>query len=64
MTSGGPNNATLTVVLFLYRRGFQQLQFGFASAVAWVLFVIIMAFTVLVFRSSSLWVFYEGELRR
>ncbi|MDI7277579.1 MAG: sugar ABC transporter permease, partial [Anaerolineae bacterium] len=48
MTEGGPNNATLTVVLFLYRKGFHELRFGYASAVAWVLFVIIMGFTVLV----------------
>ncbi|MGQ9553665.1 MAG: carbohydrate ABC transporter permease [Anaerolineae bacterium] len=64
ITSGGPNNATLTIVLFLYRKGFEQLHFGYASAVAWVLFVIIMAFTLLVFRSSSAWVYYEGELRK
>lgn len=64
ITSGGPNNATLTIVLFLYRKGFEQLHFGYASAVAWVLFVIIMAFTLLVFRSSTTWVYYEGELSR
>ena len=64
MTAGGPNNATLTIVLFLYRKGFEQLHFGYASAVAWVLFVIIMVFTLLVFRSSSAWVYYEGELRK
>ncbi|NLE76425.1 MAG: sugar ABC transporter permease, partial [Chloroflexi bacterium] len=56
ITAGGPNNATLTIVLFLYRKGFEQLHFGYASAVAWVLFVIIMAFTLLVFRSSATWV--------
>ncbi|MHB0878803.1 MAG: carbohydrate ABC transporter permease [Anaerolineae bacterium] len=64
ITAGGPNNATLTIVLFLYRKGFEQLHFGYASAVAWVLFVIIMVFTLLVFRSSSAWVYYEGELRK
>ncbi len=64
MTQGGPNNATLTVVLFLYRKGFEQLHFGYASAVAWVLFVIIMSFTLLVLRSSAVWVYYEGELRK
>ncbi len=62
ITSGGPNNATLTIVLFLYRKGFEQLHFGYASAVAWVLFVIIMGFTLLVFRGSTAWVYYEGEL--
>ena len=64
ITGGGPNNATLTIVLFLYRKAFEQLHFGYASAVAWVLFVIIMAFTLLVFRSSTAWVYYEGELTK
>jgi multiple sugar transport system permease protein len=36
---------------------------GYASALAWVLFLIILALTLIVFRSSSLWLFYEGELR-
>jgi multiple sugar transport system permease protein len=37
---------------------------GYASAIAWVLFAIIMIFTLLVFRSSSLWVYYEGEIKK
>jgi multiple sugar transport system permease protein len=64
MTDGGPNYATLTMVLYLYRKGFEQLRFGYASAVAWVLFLIILGFTLLVVRSSSAWVYYEGELRK
>lgn len=64
MTQGGPNNATLTMVLYLYRKGFQQFHFGYASAIAWILFVIVLAFTVVILRSSEAWVFYEGELRR
>jgi multiple sugar transport system permease protein len=64
MTNGGPNYATLTMVLYLYRKGFEQLHFGYASAVAWVLFVIILGFTLLVVRSSSAWVYYEGEVRK
>jgi multiple sugar transport system permease protein len=64
LTNGGPNFATLTMVLYLYQKGFQQLHFGYASAIAWVLFLIILAFTLLVIRSSSAWVYYEGELRR
>jgi multiple sugar transport system permease protein len=64
MTKGGPNNATLTMVLFLYRKGFEQLRFGYASAIAWVLFVIIMIFTLLTIRSSAAWVYYEGELSK
>lgn len=63
-TQGGPNNATLTMVLYLYRKGFQQFRFGYASAISWVLFLIILIFTGLVFRSSSVWVYYESELRK
>jgi multiple sugar transport system permease protein len=64
MTSGGPNNATLTMVLYLYRKGFEQFHFGYAAALAWTIFVIIMLFTVLVVRSSEAWVYYEGEMKR
>lgn len=64
MTGGGPNNATLTQVLYLYRKGFQNFQFGYASALAWALFLVIMVFTVLVVRSSEGWVHYEGELKK
>ncbi len=60
MTQGGPNNATLSMVLFLYRKAFGQIRFGYASAVAWVLFGIIITFTLLFVRSSNRWVFYAG----
>jgi len=64
LTSGGPNNATLTQVLYLYRKGFQDFKFGYASALAWALFVIIFIFAMLVVKSSNAWVHYEGELKR
>ncbi|CAN5556094.1 sugar ABC transporter permease [soil metagenome] len=64
MTDGGPNNATLTQVLYLYHMGFVNFQFGYASALAWALFVIIMVFTVLVMRSGNSWVHYEGDLKK
>ncbi len=64
MTDGGPNNATLTIMLYLYRKGFEQFQFGYASAIAWSLFAIVMVLTLLVFRGSALWVYYEGEVRK
>lgn len=64
LTAGGPNNATLTQVLYLYRKGFQDFQFGYASALAWALFLVILVFTILVVRSSDTWVHYEGELRK
>ena len=59
MTAGGPNNATLFYVLYLYQNAFQFLKLGYASALAWVLFLIILAFTVLQMRMSG-WVHYEG----
>ncbi|GJM74555.1 hypothetical protein HMSSN036_67710 [Paenibacillus macerans] len=48
----------------VYERGFTQLHMGEASAVAWVLFIIILALTLLVFRSSPAWVHYESDVRR
>ncbi|MGF7400063.1 sugar ABC transporter permease [Thermoanaerobacterium thermosaccharolyticum] len=48
----------------IYNRGFTQLHMGQASAIAWVLFVIILAFTLLVFKSTPAWVHYEGEIKR
>jgi multiple sugar transport system permease protein len=62
MTKGGPANSTLMYVLYLYNLAFKQYRFGFASALAWLFFIIIMAITVLVFRSSNAWVYYETEI--
>ena len=61
LTRGGPNDATLFYMINLYERAFQLVQLGYASALAWILFIIIMAITLLVIRSSALWVFYETE---
>jgi ABC-type sugar transport system permease subunit len=47
---GGPNNATLTPVMYLYNSGFKNFEFGYASAVAWVLFGIIFVFTIIQYR--------------
>ncbi len=63
MTSGGPVNSTLFYVLYLYRTAFENFQMGYASALAWILFVIILAVTLLQFRIADRWVFYEGDLR-
>lgn len=49
---GGPNNATLTAVLYLYQNGFQRFNQGYASAVAWVLFLVIFIVTLLQFRGQ------------
>lgn len=60
MTNGGPDNASLFYVFYLYREAFSYSRMGSACAIAWVLFLIILAVTVLVFKSSDRWVFYEG----
>jgi multiple sugar transport system permease protein len=58
---GGPNNATLTMALYIYRKAFEQMYFGYGSALAWTLFIIVLIFSVVALRSSTLWVFYAGE---
>jgi multiple sugar transport system permease protein len=63
MTGGGPNNSTLFYVLYLFRQAFNYFHMGYASAMAWVLFAIILVLTLLVFKSSSAWVYYEGDRR-
>lgn len=62
MTEGGPRNQSLFFTYYLFQKGFQQYQMGYASAMAVVVFIIIMVLTLLVFRWSKAWVFYEGEL--
>lgn len=61
MTNGGPDDATLFYVLYLYQKAFQQFQMGYASAMAWILFAIIMFLTALVLWSSKRWAYYEGD---
>lgn len=60
MTDGGPNNASLFYVFYLYRTAFTHSEFGYASALAWILFIIILILTIIVFKSSNKWVYYEG----
>ena len=64
MTQGGPAYATLFYVLYLYMKAFNYLQMGYACALAWILFAIILALTLIVFKSSARWVYYEAELKR
>ncbi|MFS0725588.1 sugar ABC transporter permease [Paenibacillus sp. 1P07SE] len=61
MTEGGPNNASLFYVVYLYREAFTNQRMGSASAIAWILFTIILVLSIIVFRSSKSWVYYEGE---
>jgi multiple sugar transport system permease protein len=62
MTDGGPNDSTLFFAYHLWRSGFLSLRMGYASALAWVLFFVIMMFTVLQLKMSK-WVYYEGAAR-
>lgn len=63
LTSGGPNQATEFYSLFLYRNAFIYLRMGKASALAWLLFVVIIIFTGLLFRASGRLVYYAGASR-
>ncbi len=63
MTDGGPVNSTLFFVLHLYNHGWRFLQMGYASALAWVLFIIILALTLLLLRLSGRLIYYEAEER-
>jgi multiple sugar transport system permease protein len=63
LTSGGPRDATLFYMLYLYQNAFQFFRMGYAAALAWVLFFYILVLTLLMFRGSQLWVHYEGALR-
>jgi multiple sugar transport system permease protein len=56
--TGGPADSTLFYTLYLYERGFGQFQMGYAAAMAWLLVVIIAAFTAINFFFSKYWVFY------
>jgi ABC-type sugar transport system permease subunit len=60
MTQGGPDDKTLFYVLNLYRQAFEFHNMGYASALAWVLFLILLGLTILVFRGSKDLVYYEG----
>lgn len=61
ITAGGPANSTLFYVLYLYNNAFKFFKMGYASALAWVLFVIVLAFTLFQLRMAKLWVYYEAE---
>jgi multiple sugar transport system permease protein len=58
---GGPVNSTLVYLIYLYRNAFSFFRMGYASSMAWILFVIILALTWAQFKTASLWVYYEVE---
>ena len=63
ITGGKPLNTTLYYGVHLYNRAFNHYEMGYGSAMAWFMLLVIAAFTALIFRSSSAWVYYESEGR-
>ncbi len=61
MTEGGPADSTLFYVLYLYRHAFNYFKMGYASAMAWLLFIVIVVLTYIQFRLSLRWVHYGGQ---
>ena len=61
LTEGGPNYSTEFISMYLYRNAFRFFKMGYASALAWILFIAIVSFTLLAFRSSDRWVYYGGN---
>lgn len=63
MTAGGPSDSTLFYSLYLYNNAFAYFKMGYASAQAWILFVLVLLVTLIVFRSSARWVYYGGKVK-
>lgn len=62
MTNGGPQDSTLFYMLYLFRQAFALLRMGYAAAMAWILFIIILILTLIQFRLADRWVYYEGDV--
>ena len=60
MTNGGPNKSSLFFMLYLYQSAFENFRMGYASALSWLLFLIMTAATFILFRTSRYWVHSEG----
>ena len=61
LTKGGPGVSSQTVAMHIYRKGFQEYHFGYASTLGLILFVIVLLITVLMFRYQQKWVTYDTE---
>ena len=57
-------NARLVYLIYLYRNAFQYFKMGYASAMAWILFLVIVSLTLVMFRLQNRWVYYEGGKAR
>ncbi|WP_405080609.1 carbohydrate ABC transporter permease [Paenibacillus chitinolyticus] len=58
-SAGGPNNSSLVLMLYLYREGFTFMRMGYASAIAWVLFMILFTLTLIQMKVQKKWVHYD-----
>ena len=63
ITGGGPRNATTLISLIVYNTAFKDYDIGLSSAMAWVMFVIVMVLTLIAFGSQKKWVYYSDEGR-
>lgn len=61
MTQGGPVKSTEFYVYYLYMNGFRFFRMGYASSMAWILFIIVLIVSLITFRTSARWVYYGGE---
>lgn len=61
MTGGGPEDSTMFYALYLFKNGFEWMKMGYASAMAWILFMVVLFITLIHFKGASRWVYYEGK---
>lgn len=61
MTNGGPVNSSLSFVLHIYNNAFKYGKMGMANAMAWVLFILTMIISLIIFKTSDQWTYYEGD---
>ena len=61
ITNGGPLDSTMLYALYVYRKAMDYFDMGYACALSWVLMIIVSLITLVIFRSSSSWVYYESK---
>ena len=64
LTGGGPLESTYFFAMYIYENAFTHFEMGYAAANSWFMFLIIFVLSMLVVRSSSAWVYYEGEIKK
>lgn len=64
LTGGGPRESTYFFAMYIYDNAFKYFEMGYAAANSWVMFLIVLALSMLVLKSSSAWVHYEGEVKK